>query len=161
VEQVTWTDAKNYCQAVGLGLPTEAQWEYAARAGSTAATYGDLGQVAWYEKNSGNSTHDVKGKLPNAWGLYDMLGNVWEWVADWYDGAYYSKSPVRDPSGPSTGTMRVLRGGSWSFSPRSVRASVRDRFTLARDFRFPSNLIVGEPEDRINDTGFRCAGESP
>jgi formylglycine-generating enzyme required for sulfatase activity len=146
VEQVTWTEAKNYCQAVGLGLPTEAQWEYAARAGSTGATYGELDQIAWYSANSGNSTHDVKGKLPNAWGLYDMLGNVWEWVADWYDEAYYGKSPARDPSGPSTGTLRVLRGGSWYDIPRLVRASYR---------------LGVEPEFRYYGLGFRCAGELP
>jgi len=146
VEQVTWTEAKNYCQAVGLGLPTEAQWEYATRAGSTATTYGELDQIAWYSKNSGSSTHDVKGKLPNAWGLYDMLGNVWEWVADWYDDSYYGKSPARDPSGPSTGTVRVLRGGSWLDNPQFVRASNRDR---------------NGPEYRGVDIGFRCAGESP
>ena len=146
VETVTWTDAQTYCQAQGLRLPTEAEWEYAARAGSTAARYGDLDQIAWYGKNSGNSTHDARGKLPNAWGLYDMLGNVWEWVADWYDDAYYAKSPARDPAGPATGTQRVLRGGSWSLDPQYVRASYR------------GGLV---PEDRGYVIGFRCAGELP
>ena len=146
VEQVTWTEASDYCQAVGLRLPTEAQWEYAARAGTTTSMYGELDQIAWYDKNSGLSTHDVKTKLPNAWGLYDMLGNVWEWVADWYDESYYNKSPARDPSGPTAGTQRVLRGGSWDVDPQVVRASYRSWV---------------EPGYRVNNFGFRCAGELP
>jgi formylglycine-generating enzyme required for sulfatase activity len=84
VENVTWDDAAAYCRAVGMRLTTEAEWEYAARAGSTAARYGELDDIAWYDKNSQQKTHDVKGKRPNAWGLYETLGNVWEWVADWF-----------------------------------------------------------------------------
>ena len=80
---------------------------------SASARYGPLDQVAWYSSNSGGETKPVATKLPNAWGLYDMLGNVWEWVSDWYDEAYYAKKAGVDPPGPANGTLRVLRGGSW------------------------------------------------
>jgi hypothetical protein len=84
VETISWYDADDYCRGVGGRLPTEAQWEYAARAGSTASRYGEIDQIAWYAKNSGDETHDVGQKAPNTWGLYDTLGNVWEWTEDWY-----------------------------------------------------------------------------
>jgi formylglycine-generating enzyme required for sulfatase activity len=125
VEQVSWDDCQQFLRQaqreVGVRggkfqLPTEAQWEYACRAGSTTRyCFGDdesgLGEYAWYDKNSGNKTHPVGEKKPNAWGLYDMHGNVWEWCQDWYDGGYYANSPTDDPTGP--GSNRVLRGGSW------------------------------------------------
>ena len=170
VETVTWDDANGYCAAVGMRLPTEAEWEY-ARAGDTASRYGDVDAISWYGDNSGNqridskalyeqdksnywnklvangnATHAVGQKQPNGWKLYDMLGNVWEWTSDWYDKDYYSQSPSQDPRGPSSGTYRVLRGGSWGNSARVVRVSNRDR---------------GGPGDRDNDGGFRCAGEVP
>ena len=169
VEQVSWNDAVSYCGAVGLRLPTEAEWEYAARAGSPSARYGNLDDIAWYADNSGrqrfdstalfrpngsdyvnqlgkngNSTHPVGQKLPNAWGLYDMLGNVWEWTADWYDKYDYSRRVAVDPTGPAAGSDRVLRAGSWSNYPVYVRASFRDGYGAA---------------DRNYAVGFRCAGE--
>jgi formylglycine-generating enzyme required for sulfatase activity len=135
VEQVSWKDAhqfidklnemeqtKHYC------LPTEAQWEYACRAGSTTQyCFGDdekrLNDYAWYDKNSGGKTHPVKQKKPNAWGLYDIHGNVWEWCEDWYGD--YPIEPVTDPTGPASGAYRVIRGGSWFFYPRNLRSAFR------------------------------------
>jgi formylglycine-generating enzyme required for sulfatase activity len=119
---VTWDDAVAYCRWAGGRLPTEAEWEYAARAGATGPRHGDLNAIAWYRANSGGHTHEVAQKQPNGFGLYDVLGNVWEWVADWYHEKYYA---AFDPRGPPSGQFRVLRGGSWYSDPRSVRASSR------------------------------------
>lgn len=141
-DSVNWEEAQTYCQATGMRLPTEAEWEYAARAGSKASRYGEVGQVAWYGVNSEDKTHDVMQKQPNAWGLYDMLGEVWEWAADWY--AAYGTENVTDPHGPESGKIRVLRGGSWGNGPAFVRASARSG---------------NEPENRSNVVGFRCAGD--
>jgi formylglycine-generating enzyme required for sulfatase activity len=129
VEQVTWDEARSYCQAIGGRLPTEAEWEYAARAGSSAACYGNLDDIAWYSSNSGGRTHEAGQKQANAFGLYDMLGNVWQWTADRY--------------GEGT-TRRALRGGSWLYNPRGVPVSYRSR--LGRGYRF-------------SDIGFRCVVE--
>src|SRR5437899_167917 len=123
VETVTWNQAKRYCEAVGGRLPTEAEWEYAARAGNEASRYGNLNEIAWYDNNSDHKTHDVGQKQANRWGLYDMLGNVWEWVGDWYDEKYYAKSPSVDPTGPTSGKYRVVRGGSWDYVSRVLRSS--------------------------------------
>ena len=127
VEEVSWDDCQQFLDKLNdkIGpaeassqLPSEAQWEYACRAGSTTRyCFGDdesgLGEYAWYDGNSGGKTHPVGEKKPNAWGLYDMHGNVWEWCQDWYDGGYYAKSPTDDPTGPATGSNRVNRGGCW------------------------------------------------
>ena len=124
VVNVGWNDAAAFCQWLSrkdgkeYRLPTEAQWEYACRAGSRGQyCFGNgesaLGEYARYVENSGGQAHPVGGKKPNAWGLYDMHGNVWEWCADWLAGGYYADSPVDDPAGPSGGSNRVLRGGSW------------------------------------------------
>jgi formylglycine-generating enzyme required for sulfatase activity len=144
VETVNWNEAQSYCSAVNMRLPTEAEWEYAARAGSTAPRYGPLDSIAWYNGNSGNKTHEVAQKQANAWGLYDTLGNVWQWAADWYDEKYYTPAAASDPKGPSSGKYRVRRGGSWNNVPRNARASGRNR--VASEFR-------------LSVIGFRCAGE--
>ena len=109
----------------GYRLPTESKWEYAARAGSTSARHGDVDDVAWTPGNSGGRTHSVGGLEPNAWGLYDMLGNVWEWTHDWY-GSYGGSAT--DPTGPATGSGRVGRGGSWGDLASGARAASRSRF---------------------------------
>jgi formylglycine-generating enzyme required for sulfatase activity len=135
VEQVSWEDAQEFIRKLNAKeggtkyrLPTEAEWEYAARAGSTTAySFGDdvtqLGEYAWYDQNAGNTTHPVGQRKPNAWGLYDMHGNVWEWVQDWY-GAY-AAATVTDPQGPASGSDHVFRGGGWSISAGPCRAAYR------------------------------------
>jgi formylglycine-generating enzyme required for sulfatase activity len=153
VESVSWWDAVRFCNelskreglrpayqlepdsaewdqgADGFRLPSEAEWEYACRAGTTGARYGPFDEIAWYRGNSGERIHEVGGKQPNAWGLYDMLGNVFEWCWDVYDAKVY-------------GTYRVLRGGGWFDESWSCRASVRRRSMTTY---------------RIDDVGFRLA----
>ncbi len=131
VVNVSWDDTVAYCKWAGDRLPTEAEWEYAALAGSSVDPYGPLDEVAWYTENSNGTTHPVEQKKPNAWGLYDTLGNVWEWCDD-----YYEQGSDR----------RVLRGGSWGFSQEDVRASFRDRCG---------------PALRNNNAGFRCVRDFP
>jgi formylglycine-generating enzyme required for sulfatase activity len=152
VENVSWNDVQRFLERVNdendgyrYRLPTEAEWEYAARAGSTADTVADGKAVAWFAANSGGETHPVRQKQANAWGLYDMLGNVWEWCADWYGARYYASSPADDPQGPASGTTRVVRGGSWYFTGGFVRPAFRYRII---------------PDVRSDDTGFRLVREA-
>jgi len=152
IEQITWHEAAYFCNRLsdetgrercyneetwvcdfsknGFRLPTEAEWEYACRAGTTTVYYtgnGDetLQTAAWYRDNSDKRTHPVGQKEPNTWGLYDMLGNVWEWCNDWYSEDYYRKSPEVNPRGPEKGTFVVIRGGAWAYYPYPTRSSHR------------------------------------
>ena len=141
VECVDWYEAKDFCEAVGGRLCTEAEWEYAARGGTTTKYYcgnssGCLNGIAWWEYNSGTHKHDVKGKTPNAYGLYDMLGNVWEWTADWYDKNYYSSSPPTNPKGPNSGSYRVFRGGSFGSNVYVLRVSARSGGTPSAGYHY-------------------------
>ena len=134
VEQVSWEDCQNFIRELNrmtgkrFRLPTEAEWEYAARGGNKSQGYKYSGsnaidKVAWYTDNSGNKTHEVRTKSPNELSIYDMSGNVWEWCQDWYHS--YDASSQTNPSGPSTGSYRVNRGGSWNSLARSCRVSYR------------------------------------
>ncbi len=151
VETISWDDAANFCKKLSdktrqaARLPTEAEWEYACRAGTkTAFSFGDddsaLGDYAWYADNSGGTTHPVAQKKPNPWGLYDMHGNVWEWVADWHDD--YPTQAVTDPKGPGSGAFRVVRGGGYLYSPVNCRSANRGHYA---------------PVDREMMCGFRVA----
>lgn len=154
VEQVTWKDAITFCnllsrksglnecylivaddilfdlKANGYRLPLEAEWEYACKAGTSEARYGDLDEIAWYKGNSQGGTHEAGTKIPNAWGLYDMLGNVWEWCSDIYDEEVY-------------GSYRIFRGGGWCDEARGCLATNRRR-------SHPTSF-------KIEDLGFRLA----
>ncbi len=142
VENVSWHDVQKYITQMNLkgegtySLPTEAQWEYAARAGSTTAFFNgritnlddndpNLQVIGWYYGNAGRKTNPVAGKVPNYWGLYDMSGNVWEWCLDWFDSGYYSGGAMTDPTGPSSGSRRVERGGAWPYYARYCRSANR------------------------------------
>ena len=133
VEKVSWDDCQKFCAKTGMKLPTEAQWEYACRAGvRSKPRYGELGQIAWYGKNSDSTTHPVAQKSPNALGFYDMIGNVYEWCQEWYEGDYYKSCAdgVVDPTGPAQSELgaRVLRGGGWIYDANLCRASFRHFF---------------------------------
>jgi formylglycine-generating enzyme required for sulfatase activity len=132
----------NAMTGIQYRLPTEAEWEYAARAGTTGdyGTFGDVTDGAWVAANSEGTTHPVGLLRPNAWGLYDMEGNVWEWVSDWY--GPYPSGPVDDPTGPSSGTFHVLRGGSWFDPVANARSAPRN---------------VDTRTDRSSNYGFRLA----
>jgi formylglycine-generating enzyme required for sulfatase activity len=144
VEMVSWLEAElfvyklNQLEGVNLyRLPTEAEWEYATRAGTeTFFWYGEhpgfLGNYAWMEKNSGGGTHPVRQKDRSVWGLYDIYGNVAEWTSDWYGKNYYKNSPQNDPQGPPGGEAKVIRGCSWSDPPKNCRSAYRG-FLAAED----------------------------
>lgn len=165
IVNVSWDDATAYCSWAGGRLPSEAEWEYAARAGSTEARYGPVDEIAWYADNSGkaridsahvwseeqakyaellrdngNHMHAVAQKRANGFGLFDMLGNVWEWVNDRYE-EDYRRSVESNPSIATSGERRILRGGCWVNSPEGMRLSIR---------------VGSRPEARNVNAGFRC-----
>jgi len=155
VEIVSWDDAQEFCKKVSaktgktVRLPTEAEWEFACRAGTTTTYYtgdteADLNLAAWYNHNSNGTTHPVGQKEPNAWGLYDMHGNVFEWCQDWY--GEYPAGAATDPKGAANGQFRVLRGGSWNINPRNCRSANRIRVT---------------PDSRNSFSGFRVVLAGP
>ena len=130
VEYVRWSDCDGWLRkansmtgGLNLRFPTEAEWEYAARAGTAGPRYGDLDAIAWHRGNSAAETHEVKGKKANEWGLHDMLGNVWEWCSDWH--GEYPTGRVTSPTGCSSGSYRVIRGGSWDCVAGDVRSAGR------------------------------------
>ena len=132
---VSWHNAYAFCSHYGFSLPTEAQWDYACRAGSSKDYYwGDTvdGDYLWYHDNSNGTTHKVGQKKPNAFGLYDMNGNVWEWCADWFQLYYDRKRPSDNPTGPEEGSQRVVRGGSWQDFDWCSRLSNRTRHSPIR-----------------------------
>ena len=154
VERVSWNDVAGFTTATGFRLPTEAEWEYSCRAGTTTAIHQSrprtsgsnsiyyLANIAWSSGNAGLRTHNVGGRDPNGFGFYDMSGNVAEWCNDWYGATYYSSSPSTDPSGPSTGSNRVMRGGGWRLYNSYCRSSSRYEII---------------PNERDNAFGFRVA----
>ena len=159
VETVNWTEATEFCRRLSelppekssgnlYRLPTEAEWEYACRAGSTTAyCFGDaeagIEDYGWFNKNAARTTHPVGGKKPNAWGLHDMHGNVAEWCSDFY-GDYPSGS-VTDPRGPESGEVRSLRGGGWFFVPHFARSAHRDGYPPTARYVGLGFRLVAEP----------------
>jgi len=142
VEQVSWEDCQAFLQKLNdkhgssggkFTLPTEAQWEYACRAKGTGTHFfgnesGKLSQHGWLVGNSARQTHPVGEKKPNAFGLYDVYGNVWEWCSDWFAGDYYTTSATDDPTGPTSGSLRVVRGGGWNSFADACRSANRFYF---------------------------------
>lgn len=158
VESVSWQDAQQFIKRLNSAgrdgyhyrLPTEAEWEYACRAGTSGEFSGDLGEVAWYGANSGGKSHAVGLKKPNAWGLYDMHGNVWEWVEDWYSSSYYLRSPSVDPPGPPAGNFRVIRGGAWIIYRDCCRSAHRDgRWPGSRSYYVGFRVVRTRIEDAL------------
>ena len=150
VDSVSWEDCQRFVRELSrltgrtFRLPTEAEWEYACRAGSIDNWYGEWNSIGWHLTNSKNAAHEVGQKRPNNFGLYDMLGNVWEWCQDWYGASYYQGSPPVDPQGPDSGKERSVRGGSWQSEPERAHSAMR---------------VSVQPGSRRNDLGLRLVCE--
>ncbi|MCP5006294.1 MAG: SUMF1/EgtB/PvdO family nonheme iron enzyme [Planctomycetes bacterium] len=155
VERVSWNNAQDFIKrlnektGMNYRLPTEAEWEYAARSGGWKEQWAGtndeekIAEYTWYGYTANGRTHAVAGKKPNAIGLYDMMGNVWEWCSDWYDKEYYETSPSKNPQGPSEGISRVIRGGGWRSKDKGLRTTDRNSF-------IPTSK-------KFSTTGFRLA----
>jgi sulfatase modifying factor 1 len=155
VEKVSWHDVQGFIKKLNektdmnYRLPTEAEWEYAARSGGRKEQWAGanneekIGEYSWYGHNAEGRAHAVAGKLPNGIGIYDMMGNVWEWCSDWYDEHYYGTHPSKDPQGHSEGLSRVLRGGGWRSKDKGLRITDRNNFDPA--------------SKKFSDIGFRLA----
>lgn len=146
VSVISWLNAKAYTDWLKAHLPTEAQWEYACRAGSTTEYYfgdnsGELNEHAWYQDNSNDRTHKIGVKKPNKWGLYDMYGNIQEYCLDWYGEEYYKTSPTNNPRGPSTGTHRIIRGAS---------------YRAGADYNRSASRMMSMPDVSSMSNGFRA-----
>jgi formylglycine-generating enzyme required for sulfatase activity len=179
VESVSWVDCQQFLgnlNAQGprgsFALPTEAQWEYACRAGETGLySFGEnraaLDDYAWHCGNSRNKTHPVGQKKPNAWGFYDMHGNVQEWCTDWYDAEYYAQSPLRDPTGPTSGRLRVSRGGCGTDAAWDCRAACRifhfpeDRNPITNNVIHGARDVVIKTETQLHLLGLRVCLNPP
>lgn len=151
VESVSWNDVQGFIGSLNrlsgrnYRLPTEAEWEYACRSGGKSERFcggTDVAAAAWYDRNSGSKPHPVGEKQPNGLGIYDMSGNVWEWVGDWYQKEYYSIQQEQKSGSPLAGNKRVMRGGSWYNDAKNVRSSIRGS---------------DDPEHRSINLGFRLA----
>jgi formylglycine-generating enzyme len=148
IDSVTWHQAKEYCEKVGKRLPTEAEWEKAAKGGRDDKWSGTndldkLEEYAWIDDTGAHGeTHPVGQRKPNSYGIYDMCGNVWEWVSDWYGADFYKNSPNKNPQGPDKGFLKILRGGNWDSHQYEVRTTSR----------YPK-----EPDVEYANNGFRCA----
>ncbi len=155
VEKVSWNNVQDFIKklnektGMNYRLPTEAEWEYAARSGGYKEQWagtndkGKIGEYTWYGFTAEGRTHAVAGKIPNGIGLYDMMGNVWEWCSDWYDKKYYETGPSKDPQGPEEGENRVIRGGGWRSKDKGLRTTDRNDF-------IPTSK-------KFSDIGFRLA----
>ncbi len=148
VDHVSWYEARDYCDKSARRLPTEAEWEKAARSGTVSKFYWGTVQddsYAWHWENSSRKTHPIGEKKPNGYGLYDISGNVWEWVADWYDSKYYQTRQSKNPLSPFNGKHRVLRGGSFMDKPEGLHVTRRN-WDL--------------PGVRFKNFGFRCVSDA-
>jgi len=174
VEQISWNESQGFIDKLNKGnhtndmtffLPTEAQWEYSCRAGTVGIRHGgksvdDLGNNGWFTANSGSKTHPAGQLAPNAFGVYDLVGNVYEFVADWYVVDYYAKSPKNDPGSPSTGSHRVARGGDWKSHARYCRSAFRGAVAPGQRVSYGFRLAAALSDD-VNGAEFPAIASKP